>query len=222
LASFAGLDGMLFPALRQYLNVSINLMRFIIVIVYLFFVACSNGTNSPQTDKQSSIDDTSKVLSITNSYSVEQALQIVGNFSTSFRSDSSAYEGIGTLKNVPDSVVRAFKVLRHTDSSAHKRYVTVVLLKLYLDHLRCCHQSYEIRENPSISVDSVADPLLYEFVLATKMLGLHEHQEFISSGIALTYVKENNELLRYPEVKQVMSEIKPIEDSIAKGLYWKD
>jgi hypothetical protein len=147
-------------------------------------------------------------------------LEIVRSFSKSFEPDSSAYKGIGTLKNIPDSIIRSFRTLRYSDTLSHKKYLTIILLKLYLDHLRCCHQSYEIRENPSGPIDSAADPLLYEFNLATKMFNINEYHEFISSGIADTYVESHQELLKYPEIKEVMEKIKPVSDSIDKGLYW--
>jgi hypothetical protein len=142
------------------------------------------------------------------------------NFAMNFQPDSSAYEGIGKLRNVPDSVVKAFKTIRTTNNATHDKWLAVIFLKVYLDHLRCCHQGYELRTNPANKVDSVEDPLLYEFVSSTKLFDLNKRIEFINSGTAESWVTETPSLLSEPEVKTILAQIKPVQDSIAKGLYW--
>jgi hypothetical protein len=178
----------------------------------LIFLACRNNNPSKNFNKFSSNDSASDMV----------ALETIINFSKIFEPDSSSYEGIGTVKNIPDSIVSAFKILRATDTLAHKKYLMVVFLKLHLDHLRCCHQSYELREPFTGYVDSVSNPMLYEFNLATKMFDLNKYHEFISSAIAKKYIENHKELLEYPEIKQVINEMRPIEDSINKHLYWNN
>lgn len=188
-------------------------LRLALGLFPVILFACSNNNLSSKN---------SNTISLNDSVPSKTALETVSNFSKTFKPDSSAYKGIGTLKNVPDSVAKAFKILRQTDTLSHKKYLTVIFLKLYLDHLRCCHQSYEIREKMNGSIDSVADPLLYEFNLATKMFDLNKYHEFINSGIADTYVEKHQELLAFPEIREVINQIRPVSDSIAKHLYWKD
>jgi hypothetical protein len=174
--------------------------------------------NSTSNLKQHTADSNSKPLRIHD----PSALKIVRDFSNCFEPDSSAYTGIGSLQNVPDSIIQAFKILKQSDTLSHKRYLIVIFLKLYLDHLRCCHQGYELRDPFTLYIDSVANPMLYEFNLATKMFDLKTHHEFINSGIAHTYVEKHKDLLMYPEIKEIMDKIKPVEDSIIQHLYWKD
>lgn len=188
-------------------------LRIALALLSVLFFACSDNNLSNKKSNLSQLGD-----SISNTV----ALGTVRSYSKTFEPDSSPYKGIGTLKNVPDSVIKAFKILRHTDTVSHKKYLTVIFLKLYLDHLRCCHQSYEMRGKMNGSIDSVADPLLYEFNLATKMFDLNKYHEFISSGFAHTYVEKHKEFLNLPEIKEVANQIQPISDSIAKHLYWKD
>lgn len=207
-------------AKSQY--VSRNRMRLFAVILCTFLFGCLGNSNTHSDSRVPSAGDTLKALPAADNASAQNALEIVRRFAETFAPDSSAYQGIGTLKNVPDSVLRAFRMLRQTDSLSHKKYITVILLKLYLDHLRCCHQSYEIRENPAGAIDSAADPLLYEFNLATNMFGTNEPTEFISSGIADYYIETHKQLLRYPEIKEVKDKLELVADSIGKHLYWKE
>lgn len=187
-----------------------------LVLVCVFVFSCTN--NSTTHLKRNSDNRNSKQLSVNRI----SALKIVENFSEIFKPDSSAYNGIGTLKNIPDSVIEAFKILRQADALSHRKYLTVIFLKLYLDHLRCCHQSYELREPFTPYIDSMANPMLYEFSLATRIFDLSKPYEFISSSIAETYIGKHQELLMYSEIKQVIDEMKPIEDSINQHLYWKN
>jgi hypothetical protein len=121
------------------------------LVTALFFFSCS--------EKDGKIKQ-----SIKTAYATQDNLQVARNFAEKFQLDSFQYEGVGRLGQVPDSVVYAFKTLRQTDSLSHKRYLGVIFLKIYLDHLRCCHQSYELRNNYSFApIDSITDPLLYEF-----------------------------------------------------------
>jgi hypothetical protein len=189
---------------------------FPLLLACVFVFSCTNNSTSHL--KQNSDNWNSKQLSIT----ATSALKIVENFSEIFKPDSSAYKGIGTLKNIPDSVIEAFKVLRQTDTLSHRKYLTVIFLKLYLDHLRCCHQSYELRDPFSPYIDSMANPMLYEFNFATRMFDFSKPHEFISSSIAETYVQKHKELLMYPQIRQAIDEMKPVEDSINKHLYWKN
>src|SRR5574337_332517 len=196
------------------------LFRHIIVASSLFLVSCGERNNSNKDSRTLSAVDTSNHSVTQDLYSTQNNLQVVKNFANDFQPDSFPYKGIGELGKIPDSVIYAFKALRHSDSVSQKRYLTVIFLKLYLDHLRCCHQSYEVRKKLNNSIDSVTDPLVYEYNLATRLFDTNKPIEFISSGIADTYVEENRYLAEYPEIKELLNKIKPVKDSIEKHLYW--
>ena len=142
-------------------------LRNIILIVSVLIVSCGNR-HSQNNDKAYNI--------INKKDSLQRYLRTVRTFSENYRADSFSYEGIGALKNTPDSVVYAFKTLMIIDTTSFDRYETLVFLKLYLDHLRCCHQTYEIRNNPGNKIDSLSDPLLYEFALSTKVINVKDSQ----------------------------------------------
>jgi hypothetical protein len=194
--------------------------KFTLILFSFIAFSCSDKHESGYV--QSSIDSSSIHLVVNDTLSYKDAFRIATNFSKTFVPDSSSYEVSGTLENIPDSIVQAFRVLRHSDTLSHKRYLIVVFLKLYLDHLRCCHQSYEIRNPFTLYIDSVTNPMLYDFNLATKMFDLNKRHEFINSGIAHTYVEKHKDLLMYPDIREVLDKIKPVADSISKHLYWKN
>lgn len=195
-------------------------LRQIVIVIFLFISSCADR-NSPNKNKQpSSAAETSKLTATDNIFSTQNHLEVAQQFADNFQPDTFLYEGIGKIGYVPDSVIYAFKDLRHSDSASHKRYLTVVFLKLYLDHLRCCHQSYEVRNKIGGSIDSLADPLVYEYNLATGLFDMNKPIEFINSGIGETYVKKNRQLAEYPEIKELLNRMKPVKDSIEKHLYW--
>jgi hypothetical protein len=190
------------------------------ILICISFTSCVDTPDKANIDDNKPVKDTLEVVLNQNRYSKQNDLKVARLYAKNYQPDSSSYRGIGKLENIPDSVVQAFKVIRRTDTASHERFLTLIFLKLYLDHLRCCHQSYEVRNNPGRSIDSVADPLLYEFIVSTRLFDFTEHVEFVSSAIGETWVSKNPALLGYPEIKEVVSKMRPVEDSIAKGLYW--
>jgi hypothetical protein len=193
-------------------------MRFITVffVAIIWSYSCSNnsnyltgnseitgGSNRPEEDSLNNLN-----------------LRIASAFAIKYQPDSFAYAKIAKLKDVPDSVVQAFKNLRVVDSASCGRYLTLIYLKLYLDHLRCCHQSYEVRNKFGPNIDSVADPLLLEYVRLTKIYDINKPIEFISSGIGENWVLKNPWLMKDSLISSVMDKMKPVSDSILKHLYW--
>src|SRR5690606_14399277 len=116
-------------------------------------------------------------------------------FAENFVPDTTMQSGMRKMNNFPDSVVKAFKAIR-ADRQNQEKYLTLVYLKIYRGHLQCCHQSYELRAKPnSIGIDSIADPLLFEYNLITKQFDDNKRIEMITSGIADTWVEKNKNLL---------------------------
>lgn len=136
-----------------------------------------------------------------------------------YNPSSSDSQRIANLKNVPDSVISAFKHLRTSHQQAQEKYLVLIFLKLYKSHLECCNQSYDLRNKFSNSIDTLTDPLLYEYILSTKQKDLSKHIEFISSGIAHTWVEQNKGLLSYDKIAIEFQRIEKEHIRISKGVF---
>ena len=87
--------------------------------------------------------------------------------------------------------------------------------------MQCCHQSYELRVKPFVlGIDSIADPLVFEFNLITKQFDNNKRIEMITSGLAHSWVESNKRLLKYDLIKKEYKTIKEIEENITKRKYW--
>jgi hypothetical protein len=190
-------------------------------VATVFFVAiiwtysCSNKSN-----RISESSETTSNIRLNEDSVNKTSLRIASDFAIKYQPDSFPYDHVAKLKDVPDRVVQAFKKLRVLDSASCGRYLTLIYLKLYLDHLRCCHQSYEVRNKFALGIDSVADPLLFEYVQLTKLYDTRKHIEFISSGIGEHWVLKNPRLMKDSLIKSVIDKMKPVNDSTLKHLYW--
>jgi hypothetical protein len=147
-------------------------------------------------------------------------LEIARQFAENFLPDTTMESGMKKMNTFPDSVVKAFKAIR-TDRQNQERYLTLIYLKIYRGHLQCCHQSYELRAKPNgIGIDSIADPLLFEYNLITKQFDNNKGIEMINSAIADTWVERNKNLLSDNQIKKEYRLIKTIQKNIEKGIYW--
>ena len=147
-------------------------------------------------------------------------LKIARQFAENFAPDSTMQSGMRKTNYFPDSVVEAFKAIR-ADQQNQEKYLTLIYLKIYRGHLQCCHQSYELRAKPnSIGIDSISDPLLFEYNLITKLFDNNSRIEIITSGIADTWVERNKNLLSDDQIKKEYRLIKTIQKNIENGIYW--
>lgn len=97
-------------------------LRQIVIVIFLFISSCADR-NSPNKNKQpASAAETSKLTATDNIFSTQNHLEVAQQFADNFQPDTFLYEGIGKIGNVPDSVIYAFKDLRHSDSASHKRF----------------------------------------------------------------------------------------------------
>jgi hypothetical protein len=111
------------------------------------------------------------------------------------------------MNTLPDSVIVAFKNIRMEPDSQEK-YLSLLYLKIYRGHLQCCRRGFELRFNFNVNgIDSISDPLLYEYNLLTKQFDATKRIEMITSGIAEIWVEKNNRLLNDD---QILQEIKLI------------
>lgn len=131
-------------------------------------------------------------------------------------------EQFAQLKDVPCEVVIAFKRLGECDRRASERYLSLIFVKVYRAHLLCCNQSYELRtyENHRTGIDSITDPLLYEFNGITKTFDPHAPIEMISSAIPYTWIKTHGYLRDDPAIKKELAIIKRKEAAIRRGETW--
>ena len=138
-------------------------------------------------------------------------------FAEKYKPISNSELGIALLTNVPDSIVYSFKQLRIHGNNEYVKYLTLILVKVYRTHLKCCHQGYELRNNThGKGIDSIADPLLYEFNLISKIYDNINRIEFINSAIGHTWLEENKQLLEYDKLKKEYLEVEKIGNGILK------
>ena len=140
---------------------------------------------------------------------------IVKTFVENFQPDSTL-NGFHKMHNFTGQFVYSLKQLRKEKSPNSEKYLTLLYLKIYRGHLKCCHQSYELRKliPQKIAIDSISDPVLFEYNLITKQINNSKNQEFISSGIAESWLQKNNKLLIYSEISKEISLIKKISSEI--------
>lgn len=192
----------------------------IITTISLFISACrqnSNGTPKIETLNTVSADS---AIAIKDTISSQDNLKIARQFAEEFLPDTTMQSGMRKMNNFPDSIVKAFKAIR-IDQQNQEKYLTQIYLKIYRGHLQCCHQSYELRKKPTgIGIDSVADPLLFEYNLITKQFDNNKKIEIIASGIAETWVEKNKILLSDDQIKKEYRLIKTIQKNIENGIYW--
>ncbi len=172
------------------------------ILVILFLSSC--GLNSENVKNDNVKDTVSK----------QGYLKIAQQFSETFVMDTILNNAMKQIHNFPDSIITAFKAIRFNKEEQEK-YLTLLYLKIYTGHLICCHQSYELRKNPNaIGIDSLADPLLYEYNLITHQFNQNKRIEFVSSALAYSWIEKNNYLLSYEPIKKEYNKLKRIEKGI--------
>ena len=196
-----------------------SLQQLIILLVYLILSACKHSTLDNKNETLDVYLKDGKIDTIANSNTTDN-LKIAKQFAETFVPDTTIQSGFNKSFTFPDSVVTAFKFLR-SDKPNQEKYLTLLYLKIYRGQLQCCHQSFELRRNLTKGIDSILDPLLFEFNNITKFYNSNERIEMIGSGIGVVWVEKNNYLLSYDKIAQEYDTIKLIETNIEKGSYWK-
>jgi len=121
-------------------------------------------------------------------------------------------------------------ILRHQNLDTLQFYITYFFLKRYRYDLKIGHMSYEIRNYSLLSpkdyimgVDSLADPLLYEFFrfynpfekdgISLDAL-MKKPVERISSHIVLDWIEENPQYKSYPLISDELDSIQSVKEWI--------
>lgn len=190
-------------------------------ILIVLTLSCNSSTIS-KFDKE--FKNENEIISAKEDFSndVDYA-KIAANFAEKFNPTPTSDREVQSLVNVPDSVSKAYKYLRNNSFQKSEVLLTIIFLKLYRSHLECCHQSYESRTNipHTGNIDSIADPLLYEYNLIINFFDNSRQIEFINSGIAHSWAEKNRNLLENKIVKKEFEEIERISKNIEKGVYWE-
>lgn len=192
----------------------------IISTILLIISACRQNTSENKNSISSHVASAAKEIASHDSIYHQNNLKIVRKFAEEFLPDTTIQNGMNKMNSFPDSIIKAFKELR-TDRENQEMYLTLIYLKIYRGHLQCCHQSYELRANPNpLGIDSITDPLLFEYNLITKQFDNDKPIELISSDIAYSWVDKNKRLLSFEHIKKEYTIIQTIRVNIEKGLYW--
>lgn len=195
------------------------------ILILLVIEAVSCG---PEAANNKSIGKSNKdtAVSLPNTPSVldnDSLLALLSRakrFAENYRPISSSESGIALLNNIPDSIVYSFKQLRLHGRSEYEKYLTLIFLKIYRTHLQCCHQGFELRNSiKKGNIDSLTDPLLYEFNLISNFFDNSNTIEFINSGISINWLEKNKKFLEYDEIKKEYEIFLKIYKDIDKGIY---
>ena len=182
----------------------------------LIAASCASETSTKKTisSYEKKADTVVNKFEILSNDSLLSLLNRVKIFAENFtpKSNSGA-----SLSEAPDSIAYSFKQLRIHGNNEYIKYLVLILVKVYRTHLKCCHQGYELRKNAYyMGIDSIADPLLYEFNLISKTYDRAKPIEFVHSGIGQTWLDENKYLLEYDTLKREDKEIEKIGAGILK------
>jgi hypothetical protein len=161
---------------------SFSAISFLFVLVA---TSCSSGTTTKKRNdiNKDTIAPKTTTFKMLSNDSLTVLLNRTKRFAEKYKPVSNSELGIALLTNVPDSITYSFRQLRIRGNNEYAKYLTLILAKVYQTHLKCCHQGYELRNNiHGKGIDSIADPLLYEFNLISKTYDNTELIEFINSG----------------------------------------
>ena len=202
-------------------------MKRLIYILPILLIACGQTNNKDKTEysvdsKETEVQLATSPVEIKN-FNTEIAepdsvtsLEIFKDFAVNY-----APSGIAMLPETSATVLKAISIVKITQPEEFEKYLTLIFVKLYSAHLVCCHQSYEIRRQPSNGIDKESNPLVYEFNTLTKMYPKSKSIEFISSGIGYVYVKSNQHLLDFRLIEFHVEIIEQVQKNIEEGVYWK-
>lgn len=117
--------------------------------------------------------------------------------------------------SAPDSVYHAFELLRGANDRNVDRLLTLVHLKLYRSHLKCCHQSYGLEERKR------ASDLTTMYITLCKESGQLVVSEFITSSLAFNRIEWRKALLKDPLIAKEHEGIVALEKAIERGDSWQ-
>jgi len=92
-------------------------------------------------------------------------------------------------------------------------FITIILSKLYLHHLKCCNQGYDLLSMK----DGAGGVIINEF---ENLVGYDKNAnlEFLNSFKIVDYIKSRPDLLKNPELRSLLKKIDKEEKRIEKGV----
>lgn len=206
-------------------------MKRLVYILPILLFACELPSNQVNANSSANEGGQLRLLATTsditevkkdtvNSDSLK-SLEILKTFAEAYSPTRQPNSWIEKLPEAPDSVLRAISIVKASQPKEFERYLTLIFVKLYSAHLECCHQSYEIRKQPSRGLDKKRDPLVYEFNTLAKMFPDGKPIELISSDIGYDYIKTHKYLLSFEPIGKQVTIIEQIQKNIKDGIYWK-
>ena len=193
-------------------------MRHQLYVIALLLFSCSHPSVENHTDETEANPNSTKTENVDTLRNVNTANFFVHHYNPNRKSNS----GIARLPVPSDSIVSAFLFVKDNYPDKFETQLTILLLKLYRAHLECCHQSYEIRQEPSTELSPTRDFLVYEFNLLSHQFPANKRLELITSTIGYNYVKSNPRLLTNDTVRVYFEAIEEIHQNIDNGAYWKE
>lgn len=207
--------------------------RLLFIFSILLIVSCGHKTSDSsqelaipeslenkinQTDQ---IAGTLQALEQPNVLDSVKSIEVFKDFAMDYSPSRKPNVGAAKLPELSDSVLSAMAIIKTSRPEEFEKYLMLIFVKLYSAHLECCHQSYEIRRQPTGRLNRGKDPLVYEFNDITKKYKDNEQIEFMPSSIGYEYVMTHRYLLDFQSIKKHVEIIERVQKNIEDGVYWK-
>ena len=172
-----------------------------IVLCFILFTSCNSEKDNKATEERIEAD-TLIIITEPIRTEINTSEDAIGHLD----SIVSTYSIEQRHEYPIDSILtkKALLKLRYENEDSLKCYVTWFMLRKYRFHLECCNQGYNLRSDMGNSkIDSLSEPILYEFLLFSDSFegnNVTKEMEFINSGIAMTYLEENLDLLDFDPI----------------------
>lgn len=140
---------------------------------------------------------------------IDHELSVVKNYAEQYRLDTGKITFL--LETPPPEVISALDILRRAKTRQHEAYVLLIMLKLYRNHYRHAHQSYELRANGNREINN---PILKEYCRLTGIGPTFFYKpEYLPSDHVYAWIEEHPEVLEYSALATEMQKTKKlIED----------
>lgn len=136
-------------------------------------------------------------------------------FAERYKAENNEFNNHLQLPEIDSNLAKIILIECDSMKRDCEKYLTLIILKMYKAHLKCCNQTYEIRNK--LSFNREEQPILYQFLKITGIYDPNIFVEFIPSSISYQWVKNNQELMKYKPIRSEIREIERILKNIEKG-----
>ena len=144
------------------------------------------------------------------SFSQSSELERIQRFIETMKiSDHISPESLSSLRP-GEKVIDSFILLRENDFSSFRTYIVLYYLNLYLAHLKCCNQTYDLRstEGSILGLDCEVDRLLCAFIDLNEDIESNTYIEFLPSSLSYAYFLRNPDLGNNESISQIIKLIR--------------